>query len=198
MAANNKANVSVIKGVVGGYVFVAPYGTALPTDATSTLNQAFSNVGYVGEDGITHAKSRDITHHHDLNGEDVAVSSEGSERTVTLKFIELNATAFGEAYGVENVTDTSGAITFTDNDNEMPERSLVFELVLKDGRRYRRVEPRTMVTEWGDQVDVSTELGGFELTYTKLADDSGNYEYGYLAAPTPKAAANATRTATKE
>lgn len=49
---NNAANVSAGKGVKGGYLFMAPVGTTLPTDAKSKLDPTFKTLGFVSEDGF--------------------------------------------------------------------------------------------------------------------------------------------------
>ena len=180
MASNNTDNVSVTKGVVGGYCYIAPYGTSLPSAYNDALNVAFENVGYVSDAGVTHSKSASNTDFYDLNGDAVESASGEITRTANLKLIEVNAVALAEAYGASNVTESASLITYLDNNSAMQEKSMVLELVLKNGRRYRRVIPRCKVTEWGDQVDVSSDLAGFDLTYTKYADTSGNFEYGYI------------------
>ena len=40
-----------------GYIWVAPLGTAIPTDATSELDTAFVGLGYLSEDGLTEPAS---------------------------------------------------------------------------------------------------------------------------------------------
>lgn len=42
---NNVDNVSSAKGVKGGYIFTAPVGTALPTDYTTALPEAWKCLG---------------------------------------------------------------------------------------------------------------------------------------------------------
>ena len=177
---NNTAAVSTTKGVAGGYFFTAPYGTALPTDNTTALNTAFTCVGYVSDAGVTHSKSGSSTNFHDLNGDVIASATSDTERTMQQKFVEVNEASLKEFYGQGNVTVSNDMITVTDTNAEMPERSIVLELVLKDGRKFRRVIPRAKATEWGDMVDVATDLAGFELTYTKFADADGAYEHDYI------------------
>lgn len=173
-------NVSVVKGVAGGYCYIAPYGTALPTDFETTLDTAFVNIGYISDAGVTHTKSASNTDFFDMNGDAVESANGETTRTVTQKFIEISPATLGEAYGASNVTTTQQLISYVDKNELMALKSIVYELVLKNGRRFRRVVPCAKVTEWGDQVDVSTDLGGFELTYTKYADSNNAFEYGYI------------------
>lgn len=180
MADNNTANVSVTKGVVGGYCFLAPIGTTLPTDATTALDTAFVNTGYLSDDGVTHSKSASTTNFFDLNGMTIETAQSEVERTLQLKYVELNTVVLGEVYGAGNVTSTNSLITYFDTNAEMAHKVMVLELVMRNGRRYRRVFPDVKVTEWGDQVNVASELAGFELTYTKYPDTNGKFEYGYL------------------
>lgn len=180
MAANNTANVSVTKGVVGGYMFVAPVGSTLPTDYSTTLDAAFVNVGYVSDAGVTHSKSTSNTDFVDLNGDTVESAAGAVTRTVKVKLLEINEDAMKEAKGQGNVTNSGGDLSYVENNDPMSERCIVFELVLKGGRKYRKVVPVCKVTEWGDEVDVSTDLAGYELTYTQYPDASGNFEYGYV------------------
>lgn len=179
-STNNTANVSTIKGVVGGYFYTAPYGTALPTDNTTALNSAFVNIGYISDAGVVHSKSGTTTDFHDMNMDAVDSATNEITRTMVQKFIEVNEYAVKEAKGQSNVTVANDVMSVKDTNDEMPYRSIVQELVLKGGRKWRRVIPRAKVTDWGDETDLSTELAGWELTYTKYADDTGCYEYDYI------------------
>ena len=60
--ANTASYVSTGKPNVAGAVYVAPLGTALPTNATSTLDPAkYVCLGYVSEDGLENANEMDVS-----------------------------------------------------------------------------------------------------------------------------------------
>lgn len=46
-------NEDAVRVGVTGTVYVAPVGTALPTDVTTALNAAFQSVGFISEDALT-------------------------------------------------------------------------------------------------------------------------------------------------
>ena len=59
--ANSKDLVTTAKPKTSGAVYVAPIGTALPTDATSSLAEAYKGLGYISEDGFTISISSGIS-----------------------------------------------------------------------------------------------------------------------------------------
>lgn len=50
-------NEDAVRVGVTGTVYVAPKGTALPTDVTTNLNAAFKSVGFISEDALTESLS---------------------------------------------------------------------------------------------------------------------------------------------
>lgn len=182
MTQNDTANVSVGKGVVGGYMFTAPVGTPLPTDHTSALDAAFVNVGFLSDEGITASVDASTDTFNDLNGDQVAVAVSSRERTLGVQFIEVNEVSLKENFGQDNVAvDASGNITVVHKNTDMEHRSLVMELVLRDGRPWRRVVPDAQVTEWDDTTIVSSELFMMPVTYSLAPDTTGAYVYDYIA-----------------
>ena len=133
--ANTTDNVSVGKGVAGGYFYTAPKGTALPTDYSTPLAEAYVNCGFISDEGITSAKDSSTDTYQDLNGDDIATGTSSIERTIQLQFVEMRPESLKEVFGQANVTVTNDTITVRDNNNDMDERVIVMELVLKDGRR---------------------------------------------------------------
>ena len=165
--ANNTLNVSAGKGVVGGYLFSAPAGTELPTDYSTALGEAFVNLGYVTDDGATFSSDADSNTFKDLNGDTIATSSGGITRTLNVQLAEIKADALKEAFGQDAVTvDGSGNITIEHSNADMKHRVVVLELLLRDGRKWRRILPDAQVTEWGDLTVLYSDLVTLDITYT--------------------------------
>lgn len=179
--ANNAENVSVGKGVAGGYMFVAPLGTALPTDNTTELNAAFFNMGYLGDDGITFADSADTETFQDMNGDTIETSSGAVEKTFTVVLREIKKDTLAITRGTENVSDTAGIITAYDKGPSSEAHSVVFELLLKNGRKWRRVGEQVKLGELGDMTVVYSDLVGREITMSvSLGSTTGSYWVDYI------------------
>lgn len=164
---NNTANVSVGKGVVGGYLYAAPEGTDLPTDYSTALASDYINLGYVTDDGATFSTDADSDTFKDLNGTDIATSNGGRTRTLNVQLAEVKADTLKEVFGQTAVTVSQGGdITIAHNNDDMPHRVLVMELVLRNGRKWRRVIKDAQVTEWGDLTVLYSDLVSFDITFT--------------------------------
>ena len=177
---NNAANVSVGKGVAGGYAYSAPIGTTAPTDIETDLDVAFVNLGLIGEDGITNSIEEDTENIVDMNGDTVLVTRSSREETYNFILIETKKNSLAEKYGYSNVTDADGVITAKHNAKDRTPRVYVFEMELTDGRRQRTVIPNGKVTEVGETVYNSTEAIGYEVTVTCSPDANGDSVIDYI------------------
>ncbi len=181
---NDVANVSTTRGVKGGYVFRAPLGTPLPTDIRTPLNpDLWANVGFVASDGFKEAvdggSAETIT---DLNGDVVDTYSEGgAKETLVLKLIEMAVESLRVQYGHKNVETRDGMIVVKhDWSNANETYCYVLELVLKNGRRWRKVVPAGTSGERGEFTGNSTEVAGREVTITYSVDKDGSGCYDYI------------------
>lgn len=173
---NDVANVSGGKGVAGGYLFRAPLGTAKPTGLDSKLDEAFEVCGFVSEDGIVFATETDAEELVDMNGETMETSKTKHSETMTVTFAEVKEGTLAVQYGGKNVADADGVITVHVNGDEPDHWIYVFEGVLKNGRRWRRLIHDGKVTEMGDLTVASSELMGREATVTAYKDpETGDY-----------------------
>ena len=186
---NNTANVSYGKFKSGGYFFLAPYGTDLPTDNTTALGAAFLNMGFLGDDGVSFSDSSSTENGFDANGDTIATTQGEIEKTFTLTFREIKKDNLAVLYGESNVTDATGTITVHDKGPNSGTYSGVLEILLKDGRKWRRVIPQCNPGELGDMTINYNELVGREITMTALKDaTTGDYYTDYIDSTETEAA----------
>lgn len=179
---NNAQNVSVGKPMADGAVFVAPIGTAVPTDATTALADAFLNIGYISEDGVTNSIETDTEEIKAWGGDIVLEPQTSRKETFGYTMIETNEVSMKQAFGEENVTvGENGAITVLHNGKEKSEYVYVIEVLMTGNRVKRQVIPRGKVTEIGEIAYVDNEAIGYETTISALVDESGNTAYEYIA-----------------
>lgn len=179
-ATNNTQNVSVTKGVEGGYFFSAPAGTALPTDYSTTLNAAFVNLGFIGPDGVSETVEMNTDNLTDMNGSVIGTASSGRTETIKLKLVEIKKDSLAEIYGHANVTDASGTIKVEHKAGGYQSRVYVLELLLKDGRKWRQVITNGEVTEIGDLSLAASEMAGREITITAAINAQGVSVIDYI------------------
>lgn len=196
--ANSQANVSAGKGVKGGYIFSAPVGTALPTDVKTPLDAAFKVLGFISEDGYAETVEEDSDDIVDMNGD--LIDSAGSKRVESAKvtFAEIKADTLRRQYGDANVVDKDGLITVKHNSDSHPTFAYVLELVLKNGRRWRKVVPEGQSAELDDLTIASSELCARAITLKYLTDAEGNTCYDYIESTETSAPAPASAPVTKE
>lgn len=178
---NNQANVSAAKGVSGGYIFSAPVGTPLPTDIKTSLNTSFSCLGFISEDGYVEGIDEDSDDIVDMNGDVMDSNNSKRVESAQLTFAEIKSETLKRQYGEKNVTDTNGLITVKHNSDSHDVFSYVLELVLKNGRRWRKVVPRGKSSDLDELTISSSELCQRALTMKYLTDEHGNTCYDYLA-----------------
>lgn len=185
---NNQANVSSAKGVKGGYIFSAPEGTTLPTDIKTQLDPAFKCLGFISEDGYVEAVDEDADDINDMNGDVMDSTNSNRVESAQLTLAEIKAETLKRQYGSDNVTDEGGIITVKHNADSHDVFAYVLELVLKNGRRWRKVVPKGKSSELDDLTIASSELCQRALTMKYLTDERGNTCYDYYESTETQAA----------
>ena len=84
----NSAYVTAGKPKIGGAVFRAPLGTTLPTDATTSLDAAFKDLGYCSEDGVTNANTIESDNIKAWGGDTVLALQTDKTDTFTFTLLE--------------------------------------------------------------------------------------------------------------
>lgn len=147
----------------GAAVYAAPLGTTLPTSATDALDNAFVDLGWVSEDGVTNSISRETTKHRAWGGEVVKVTQDNYTETVKLTLLESSAAVLAVVYGADNVTESGDTITVEHSRLMLEHQSFVIDFI--DGDRAGRIVIRDgQVTELGDVMYVHKDLTRYEIT----------------------------------
>lgn len=183
---SKKDNVTAAKPKVGGAMYVAPAGTALPTDATTALAEAFKSLGYISEDGLTNSNSPESEEIKAWGGDIVLTPITGRPDTYSVKLIEsLNVEVLKMAYGDDNVTGTlETGITVKANATDLEEHPVVVDMILRNGVLKRICIPSAKVSEIGEIVYTDADASGYELTLSCQPDADGNTHYEYIKGAT--------------
>lgn len=99
--ASNAVNLGA--GAVTGMFYHAPKGTALPTHPTDTLAEAWKEVGYVSEDGITWHHGRSAESLKDWSNTIRRQHQSQDDKTVTVPIISTTKEVLETIFGAGNV-----------------------------------------------------------------------------------------------
>lgn len=135
-----------------GAVWVAPEGTALPTDIVTPLPAAWTDIGYVGEDGVQFSFSRD---QEEINAwqsaEPVRVLITNEPKTISFELLEFDRASILLAFRGGSFAGTTPPYTYTPPDAGVSDvRAMVIDG--KDGAQtFRFAFPRVSLSgdvEW--------------------------------------------------
>lgn len=182
MAENSVAHVTAGKPKIGGAIYRAPLGTSLPTNASSALDGAYKNLGFVSENGVTNSNSPESDEIKAWGGDTVLTLQTAKPDTFKYTLIEaLNPEVLKYVYGDANVSGTlQGGLTITANSKDQEANVIVIDMVLNSGTLKRIVIPEGKVSEVSDIVYQDGGAVGYETTLTALPDSYGNTHYEYI------------------
>ena len=175
-------DVTAGKPKIGGHVWRAPIGTTLPTDATTALDAAFKDMGYISDDGVTNANTPETEVINAWGGTPVLTTQTSKSDTYELTFISvMNPEVLKMRYGDSNVNGAALAtgIAVTANAKELEDYSYVIEMIATGNVAHRVVIPTAKPSEFGDIVYNDSDPVGYETTLNCTADASGNTHYEY-------------------
>lgn len=186
---NQTANVSIGKGAAGAYAWIAPYGTELPTDNTTTLAIGYKVLGFIDENGVTFSDATSPTDYNDMSGDSIATTPGAVTKTAAFVPVELKKTTLDLIYGAANVEDADGVIEYTDKGPDQTLWTIVFDFVLGGSRKWRLVVPQCRLKEMADLTINYQTLVGRQNTMGVLYDSGiGGYYKGYLDSTETEAA----------
>lgn len=175
----NKQNVIAGKPKVGGAIFRAPLGTALPTDAATALPGAFVELGYVSSDGFARSINKGYEAITAWGGDEVLKSR--TEHSVGFSFTlieDLNGDVHEAKWGTAAVTQTAATASHgnlvTVSYEGVDTEPAVWVLDMEDqGKLHRVVFPyATDTTESFEQTFSDSEAVGLPFEVTAYRDAS--------------------------
>lgn len=164
--STNSSNVRV---AVTGAVSVGDDTATAPTDAIAPLGSGFSDLGFIGEDGVTETRERSTENIKAWqNGSIVRVVITEASIAVTFVLIETKKETVEAYYG--GTVEADGSIVIIPSKTGGRNKYVV-DVV--DGDRYiRGYIASGEVTEVGDLVYANGQAVGYEVTVTGYPDSS--------------------------
>lgn len=182
MATLNAAEVGVGSAKATGAIFVAPAGTALPTDATTALANTYSLLGYTSDAGVSISESSSNTTIRAWENR-AEVYNVRTEYTESISFtpIQCNEEVAKLIWGNSRVTvATGGKLTIKHNGDTLTPVPIVIETVPRAGI-VRRYCGTFQLTERGEVTLNGSQVDGRQLTFNAIADSTGVTMYEYQA-----------------
>lgn len=168
-----------------GALYVAPLGTAKPTDARTALAGTWVSGGYISESGITLNISRSTTNIRDWGLNNVRVASTDFGTTITGEFLQIDEQAAKNLLGSANVSKTAANSTHGEQlalsiGPTLPDAQ-AFVINMKDGNRRGRIcAPNAQVTEIGSPTFVPSAGNVWPFTISCYDDGTGHSVYVYF------------------
>ena len=177
-------NVTLGKPKVAGHIFRAPLGTTLPTDATTALNEAFQDMGYISADGVSNANSPDTDVIRAWGGDIVITTNNGRDDQFSFTMLEYkNLNVLKAVYGDENVSGSlQSGITINATNADLGDYSWVIEMVLRGNVAHRIVIPDAQIAEIGEINYVDNDAASFPVTLNAITDSNGSSHKAYMKA----------------
>ncbi|PPG39468.1 hypothetical protein [Pseudoclavibacter sp. RFBA6] len=158
----------------GADVYIAPLGTAGPSDLTASWAAAWKAVGLLdGEEGMTEAREAETGEHYAWGG--VLYRRTSSKHKRTFKFIALedNAVTFGLVNPGSTRTSTAGVRT-SKVKNPLAGVQFAIGHNLVDGTKVkRRIAKTAEVVEVGEIKESETEPTVYEITVVVFPESDG-------------------------
>lgn len=178
---NSVDNVTAAAPALNGAIYMAPAGTTPPTSSATALSEAFENLGYISEDGVSNSNSPNSTGIKAWGGDTVYTTNDGRPDDWKFKAIEyLREAVLKLAWGDDNVTgDLTTERTIKANNKPLGEHVFVIDIVHRNGILERIVIPKGTMTAMEDIVYNNTAVVGIGATVTAAPDSSGNSSYRY-------------------
>ena len=182
MATMNASEVGVGSARATGAIWVAPNGTTLPTDATTSLANTWKLLGFTSDAGvqISESSSNEAIRAWEGRTEVYNVKTEYTE-SVAFAPIQCNSDVAEVMWGENMVTvGEDGSILAKHHGQTIEPICIVIETTPRENivKRYCMT---AQLTERGELTMDGTQVDGRSLTFNALADEDGITMYEYTA-----------------
>lgn len=181
MATMNAAEVGVGAAQVTGAIWVAPKGTTLPTDATTSLAGTWKLLGFTSDAGVTISESRSNNAIRAWEGR-YEVYNVVTEYTESVAFtpIQINSDVAKLTWGEGNVTVGLNTIAAAHTAENLEPVCIVIETTPRENI-VKRYTGTFQLVQRGDATLDGTQVDGRQLTFNAIPDTSGVTCYEYTA-----------------
>lgn len=182
MATMDASQVTVGSAKVTGAVFVAPEGTALPTDATTALPSTFNLLGFTSDAGVTISESSSSESILAWEGR-TEVYQVQTEYTEAIAFtpIQCNADVAKLLWGDDWVTvESNGNLHIMHHGGNLEPVVVVIESTPREGIVKRNCGTFKL-NERGEQTMDGTQVDGRQVTLNAVADEDGVTMHEFIA-----------------
>ena len=178
----NANNVTAGKPRVSGSVFVAATTATAPTTADSALGSAFTQLGFISEDGVKNNNSPESEDIKAWGGDTVLSVITARDDKFNFKLIEgLNPEVLKLVYGITKVTgNITTGLKVEASADELEDHMYVIDMIMKGNILKRIVIPSASLTELGEIEYADSSAVGYDVTVTAKPDTNGNTHYEYF------------------
>lgn len=166
-----------------GEIFVAPVGTTLPVNPTSTPHASFIGLGFTSEDGVTFTVGGEVGDFRAWQSrQPIRRERNSQDASAAFELLQWNETNVPFAFGGGAVTSPSAGIYRYElplAGDALDERAMIIDW--QDGDRHQRVIiPRGTVSEDVSPQLQRTEMAVLPITFSALAPEDGSTSMIYL------------------
>lgn len=181
MATMDVNEVTVGSALATGAIWVAPKGTTLPTDATTTLSGTWKLLGFTSDAGVSISENGSNQSIVAWEGR-TEVYNVRTEYTESIAFmpIQCNADVAKLMWGDDAVTASTNSFTIKHHGKTLEPVCIVIETVPRDNI-VKRYCGTFQLVERGAQTLDGTQVDGRTLTFNAVADSDGVTMYEYTA-----------------
>lgn len=157
---------SKVRVAITGAIYVGPTGSTAPTDATSVVDSAFTDLGYVSEDGVTESHPDDVQEITAWqNGAVVRRVISKSDTTFQFTLIETKKGSLELYYKGSQVEVDGGGYKMDVVAPQADPRAFVIDVI--DGTKHERIYiANGEINERGDRNRNNSEASGYQVTLT--------------------------------